>query len=263
MRIAFLNPWANASENHAFRSQEIAARRIGHELLHCANSDELEAAAPDFVLAVSSVQPKLTPFPTYGVVHEPRDRFLGNKEYFQNLLTYDGYLTISDSLVTFLTSLLHGVRRPANIGVYYQTCQENTADPDFLSRLQRGDVKLTYFGTNWDRRRSRFFQLLSDLDGVEIYGPERSWQAINRKAYKGVLPFDGVSVQAKYRENGIGLVLLSDGHLADDVISNRIFEIASVGAGSAVPEAVGAGGFLTLTFSTTEGSESTEEQSLL
>ena len=230
MRIAFLNPWANASENHAFRSQEIAARRIGHELLHCANSDDLAAAAPDFVLAVSSTQPKLTAFPTYGVIHEPRDRFLGNKEYFQNLLTYDGYVTISDSLVTFLTNLLHGVRRPANIGVYYQTCQENTADPEFLSKLKSGDVKLTYFGTNWDRRRSRFFQLLSDLNGVEIYGPERSWQAINPKAYKGVVPFDGVSVQAKYRENGIGLVLLSDSHLADDVISNRIFEIASVGA---------------------------------
>ena len=90
MKIAFLNPWRNASENQAFRSLEIAAARIGHELVTCTNSDDLEQASPEFVLAVASIQPKLTRFPTYGVIHEPRDRFLGNKEYFRNLLTYDG-----------------------------------------------------------------------------------------------------------------------------------------------------------------------------
>src|SRR6516225_10875683 len=230
MRIAFLNPWSNASENQAFRSLEIAAARIGHELLPCANSDDLEQATPDFVLAVASIQPKLTKFPTYGVIHEPRDRFLANKEYFHNLLTYDGYLTISDTLRAFLTHLLYGVGRPASIGHYYITCQENVADPDFLARLERGQVRLTYFGTNWDRRRTRFFQLLSKLDGVEIYGPQNAWEGISSTAYKGTLPFDGVSPQDTYRRNGLGLVLLSDKHLADDVISNRIFEITSVGA---------------------------------
>lgn len=230
MRIAFLNPWRNAAENQAFRSLEIAASRIGHHLVHCTNSDDLESVAPDFVLAAASTQPKLTRFPTYGVLHEPRDRFLANKEYFHNLLSYDGYLTISDTLANFMRNLLYGVGRPANIGFYYNSCQANVADPDLLSRLKKGKVKLTYCGTNWDKRRTKFFALLSELDNIEIYGPEKSWLGINRKAYKGPLTFDGFSVQEKYKQNGIGLVLLSDKHLVDDVISNRIFEITSVGA---------------------------------
>jgi len=230
VRIAFLNPWRNAAENQAFSSLEIAASRIGHKLLHCTNSDELESAAPDFVLAAASTQPKLTGYPTYGVIHEPRDRFLANKEYFHNLLSYDGYLTISDKLAEFLTNLLFGVGRPSNIGFYYNSCQVNVTAPDFLLWLRKWKVKLTYCGTNWDKRRTKFFMLLSELDNVEIFGPAKSWQDINRKSYKGTLGFDGMSVQEKYRQNGVGLVLLSDKHLADDVISNRIFEITSVGA---------------------------------
>ena len=234
MRIAFLNPWRNAAENQAFRSLEVAAARIGHELVNCTNSDEIQQAEPEFVLAAASTQPKLTKFPTYGVVHEPRDRFLSRRDYFHNLLSYDGHLTISETLRQFLSNLLFGIGRPTTkIGYYYNyynSCQENVTDPDFLPRLKRGKVKLTYFGTNWDNRRMRLFQLLSDLDEVEIYGPPKSWTAVNSDAYKGLLPFDGCSVQKKYRDNGIGLVLLSEKHLADDVISNRIFEITSVGA---------------------------------
>src|SRR5262249_36923814 len=147
-----------------------------------------------------------------------------------NLLTYDGYLTISDTLRTFLTHLLFGVGRPTPIGFYFLTSQTNTADPDFLARLQRGDGRLTYFGTNWDKRRARFFHLLSQRPDVDTYGPQQAWQNPPPAAYKGPLPFDGVSPQNPYRQNGIGLVMLSDKHLADDVVSNRIFEITSVGA---------------------------------
>jgi hypothetical protein len=230
MRIAFLNPWRNAAENQAFKSLEIAAARIGHELVHCINSDELEQTTPEFVLASASTQPKLTRFPTYGVIHEPRDRFLFRKAYFNNLLSYDGYLTISDTLQVFLKNLCYGTGRPAKLGYYYNTCQENSPDPHSLDRLKKGKITLTYFGTNWDKRRLRFFRLLSDLNDVEICGPQESWKDISRRSYGGVVPFDGRSVQDKYRENGIGLVLLSDRHLAEDIISNRIFEITSVGA---------------------------------
>ena len=230
MRIAFLNPYKNVAENQGFKSLEIAASRLGHQVVPCSNSDDLENVRPDFVLALALSQPKLTKFPTYGLIHEPLDCFLATKEYFNSLLSYDGYLTISDTLETFLRNLLYGVGRIEDICYYYDTAQANVADPNFSSRLKQGDVKLTYFGTNWDRRKTKFFKSLSELDGVEIYGPEEAWRGINQKAYKGSLPFDGCSVQEKYKENGMGLVLLSDRHLADDVISNRVFEITSVGA---------------------------------
>src|SRR5262245_36447296 len=102
LKIAYLNPWRNSAESQAFQSMRIAAERIGHELVHCSNSSEIIECAPDFVLATASTQPKLTGHPTFGVIHEPRNRFLLTRQYFVNLLTYDGYLTISDSLRDFL-----------------------------------------------------------------------------------------------------------------------------------------------------------------
>ncbi len=230
MKIAFLNPWANAAENQAFRSLQIAAARIGHELVHCANSSEVDEHGPDFVLASASTQPKLNDIPHYGVIHEPRDRFLTNRAYFHNFLSYDGYLTISDSLSGFIRNLTFGAGRPDTPGFYYNTCQRSEIVADVAGLIARGKLKITYFGTNWDKRREKLINLLSRYDGVQIFGPKHSWPNVEPKSYGGALPFDGNSVQAKYAENGIGLCLLSDLHLKDDVISNRVFEVASVGA---------------------------------
>jgi len=230
LKIAFLNPWRNAAENQAFRSLQRAAARIGHEFVQCCNSDDVDACQPDFVLAAASTQPKLNDFPHYGVIHEPRDRFLTNREYFLNLLTYDGYLTIADSLERFLRDVSYSVGRSEDIGFYYNTCQKQERAADLPALIRDQKLVITYFGTNWDHRRSSFFRQLSAVDGVQICGPAHSWPEINPKTYGGTPNFDGDAVQARYAANGIGLCLLSDLHLSDDIVSNRIFEITSVGA---------------------------------
>jgi hypothetical protein len=107
---------------------------------------------------------------------------------------------------------------------------------DIAAMAASGKLKITYFGTNWDKGREKLINLLSQYDGVQIYGPRHSWPGVDPRSYGGALPFDGNSVQAKYAENGIGLCLLSDMHLKDDVISNRVFEIASVGAIAICPD---------------------------
>jgi len=236
MKIAFLNPWANAAENQAFRSLQIAAARIGHELVHCANSAEIDEHGPDFVLASASTQPKLNDVPHYGVIHEPRDRFLTNRKYYHNFLSYDGYLTISDSLSRFIQNLTFSVGRPETPGFYYNTCQRSERAAEVDGLIASGKLKITYFGTNWDKRREKLINLLSRFDGVQVYGPEHSWPDVDPRSYGGIVPFDGDSVQAKYAENGIGLCLLADLHLKDDVISNRVFEIVSVGALAICPD---------------------------
>ena len=236
MKIAFLNPWANAAENQAFRSLQIAAARIGHQLVHCTNSLEVDDQQPEFVLASASTQPKLNDIPHYGVIHEPRDRFLTNRAYYNNFLSYDGYLTISDSLSSFIRNLTFAAGRPENPGFYYNTCQRSDEAADLARLIASGKLRITYFGTNWDKRREKLINLLSQSNGVQIYGPKHSWPNVDPKSYGGALPFDGDSVQAKYAQNGIGLCLLSDLHLKDDVISNRVFEIASVGAIAICPE---------------------------
>ncbi len=237
MKIAYLNPWRQAAENQCFKSLEQAAERIGCQLVHCSSSDEVIAAEPDFALAVACTQPKLTAVPTYGVIHEPRDKFLCNRAYYTNLLTYDGHLTISDSIEGNLRALLSGVGRGEPIGNFYITCQSNEFQSDPVAAALRGrTAKLTYFGTHWDKRRHSFFKKLSMLEAVEIYGPAHAWRHIRgSQSYKGALPFDGCGPQQKYAENALGLVLLADKHLLDDVISNRIFEIASVGAVALCP----------------------------
>jgi phosphoglycerol transferase len=230
MRIAYLNPWKHAAENQAFRSLQLAAARIGHELIHCADSDEIEVQQPDFVLATASTQPKLNDCPHYGTIHEPRDRFLTNRDFYVNLQTYDGYLTISGTLSRFLRDVMFSAGRSEGLGFYYNTCQRQERTTDLASLIAGRRLIVTYFGTNWDHRRGDFFRILSDRDGVQICGPEHSWPHINRKAYGGAPAFDGDSVQARYADNGIGLCFLSEQHLRDDIVSNRIFEVASVGA---------------------------------
>lgn len=230
MKIAFLNPWSACAELQVFQSLKTAAQRLGHELVHCANSQDVEREAPDFVLAAASTQPKLSDVPHYGSIHEPRDRFLNHRKYFENLLTYDGYLTISDRLERFLTDVSCGAGRVLPIGSFYLTCQRQQISCDLDSLLRGRALRVTYFGTNWDQRRKSFFEQFSSLDGVQICGPAASWSHIEKRAYGGELPFDGDSVQRRYAENGIGLCMLSELHLRDDIVSNRIFEVTSSGA---------------------------------
>ncbi len=230
MKIAFLNPWRNAAENQAFSSLRIAAERVGHKLVHCSNSAEVEDCKPDFVLASASTQPKLNDVPHYGVIHEPRDRFFTNRDYFYNFLSYDGYLTIADTLERFIRDVTFGAGDPKPAGFYYNTCQRQHISANLRDLLQRRELRITYFGTNWDKRRQAFFQALSRSEGVQIHGPDHCWPHISPDGYGGPIPFDGASVQARYAANGIGLCMLSDFHLRDDIISNRLFEITSVGS---------------------------------
>ena len=235
-RIGFLNPWRDKAENHAFHSLRTAASRIGHELIHVTNSHEILQAAPDFVLAVASTQPKTTDVPTFGVIHEPRSRFWERPEYFHNLLSYDGWLTISETLEVFLKNLAAGFGREPLVGRYYNSPQRQTAAADIEGLAAGGALRLAYFGTNWDPRSRPMFRELSKRDDMRIYGPEESWEYLKGRAYYGSPPFDGESVQATYAKCGAGLAVLSKNHTLDDIISNRIFEITSVGAAAICPD---------------------------
>lgn len=235
-RVGYLNPWKNAAENQAYHSMASAAAKAGHSLVHVSTTTEIEAADLDFVIATASTQPKTTSVPTFGSIHEPRERFWQSPAYFDNLLSYDGYLTISDSLERFLRSLLAGYRREAVIGRYYNTPQQSEFTCPVERIVTRRQLGLCYFGTNWDRRGRSMFRELAKRNYMRIYGPEASWSYIKGSAYKGSPPFDGNSVQLEYAAFGAGLVALSQEHLLDDVISNRIFEIASVGAVAICPD---------------------------
>jgi hypothetical protein len=235
LRIGYLNPWKEKAENQAYKSLAIAANRLGQELVSVTTSDDVEGAGLDFVIAVASTQPKLTSVPTFGCIHEPRTRFFSNPDYFSNLLSYDGWLTISPSIKSFLSNMAAGFGANQSIGAYYNTPQANALAAPVRDLAASGDIRLCYFGTNWDARGRPLFRALSQERFMRIYGPKDAWTYLN-KGYVGSAPFDGQAVQQTYARFGAGLVVLSKDHLLDDVISNRIFEITSVGAVAICPD---------------------------
>ncbi|MCC6889879.1 MAG: glycosyltransferase family 2 protein [Hyphomicrobiales bacterium] len=176
--------------------------------------------------------------PSYLTVHAPRSFFLHTPTHMHNLLTYDGFLTISDSLDRFLRDVCFGTGRDDHPGFFYNTPQRADADlaVDWDHVVAGGHLAVAYFGTNWDRR---FLDLLRALDRkgiLEVYGPQAAWQDEDLVCYRGSVPFDGSAPQRVYAACGMGLALVAEQWMLDDVISNRIFEIASVGAIPVCPD---------------------------
>lgn len=226
MKIALLNPWVNAAENQLVPALAQVARRLGHEVVECKTSAEILEQRPDLVLSMSRTQPKLTDTPTYGLVFDPLDIVLERREYLYNLLSFDGALTIFDTLKDALTDLAASAGRDLPIGYFYPT----TTVARWDDALDLSSARLAYFGINWDRRRETLFRTLADRPWMEIYGPEPGWRFLGGRAYQGSVPFDGRSVLERYRAAGAGLCIFSESHVSDNLVSSRLFEICAAGA---------------------------------
>jgi len=226
MKIALLNPYKNVAETESARRIAIAAAALGHQAVECHTAAEIHALAPDFVLSLAHQDPKLTPYPTYGVLTAPRSWYLLAPRFIRNILTYDGFFTISDTVKTWLDDLCTGVSKAAATGYYANTCfilDEPMAWPE--------QARLAYFGTNWDGHRfGDLFRRLSERPYMRIYGPRERWQYVKPAAVCGPTPFDGRSTLDTYRACGVGLCLHLPDFTADNLPSNRIFEIAASGA---------------------------------
>ena len=130
---------------------------------------------------------------------------------------------------------MFGVGRDENPGFYYNTSQVTDLRMDWTGGASQG-LKVVYLGSNWDRRHLDLFRLLNRTGIIRIFGPESAWKQEDCPAYRGPLPFDGLAPQRSYARHGIGLALLADRWWQEDVISNRIFEIVSVGAVAICPD---------------------------
>src|SRR5262249_51441426 len=231
MKIGLLNPWGGPAEEQCVLHTTRAAKLLGHVAIECKNTQDVLKHEPDLVLSLAAIAPKLTHVPTYGLLHEWRDFWLRDPRFLSHLYTYDGLFTLSDTLREFASHLLFAARRDADIGYFYPTC----LGPDWDKLPSLSAARLAYFGSNWDSRRTTLFQLLGDEPWLDIYGPERGWEFLRGRAYRGSVPLDGVSVLERYHAGGVGLCILSDNHLADDSISNRVFEISAAGAVTIAP----------------------------
>ncbi len=236
MKIAYYNPYVNSAENQIFYSMQIAGARIGHDLVECKDERDIYAFDPDFVISVSLQVPKVTHHPAYVAMHEPTSHVFAYKTKFQQVLSYDGYLTVSDSIVRFVRDFTYGVYRSDDPGFFYLTPQQSDLAVDWQSVRDGADPRIAYFGTNWRARMPQLLRRLDSMNILRIHGPSASWEKDGYAGYRGPVAFDGMGPQGVYAETGAGLVLMDQQWLQEDVISNRIFEISSVGAVAFCPD---------------------------
>jgi glycosyltransferase involved in cell wall biosynthesis len=234
MKVAVHNAFFREyfAETELARRLCIAGENLGWEIVEFGSSGAIEYFKPDFVLALHFQTPKLTSFPTYGCMWNPTIFFEQYDEYNRvdqakkNILSYDGYLSSSDQINTWLKDILYRTEKKHFIcSGFYTSCHQIP-----YQQPQIEDPNVAYIGTNWDGwRYQELFEHLDKESYTQIYGPSEAWEYL-RLSYKKILPFDGVSVTSILNQAGIGLCLHKEEHINASVPSMRIFEIVASGA---------------------------------
>jgi len=226
-RFAIQHPYSVKAENQSAARIVAAAERMGIEAQEIRDSHDIMAFNPDFVLSISHQDPKLTPFPTYGVMTAPSDWYEVPR-FIRNILSYDAYLTVAPSMKEWLEDLTFGARKiNAPVGFFFNTVLPYTGE---IPINDFSDPALVYIGSNWDGgRHSKLFELLTQNKFLKLHGPEKAWEAYPER-YAGPLAFDDVSVLEAYRTAGIGLCIEHTAFIKESMPSNRIFETLAAGA---------------------------------
>jgi len=243
MKIAIHNSFADkpCAETELSRRISLAAKNLGWEAIETSSPQEIKSFNPDFVLVMHFNTPKLYEFPTYGCMWNPPiffDRYEALLKEMQsysqekkdvikyaNIFTYDGYLSSSQIVDSWLHQKLGNTTKKFLIAPFFTSTNQTKYIPPSIQ-----DPHLVYIGVNWDGARFKeLFQLLDKQDFMEVYGPTSKWRYL-KKSYKMSLPFDGVSVLNTLRNAGVGLCLHKPEHCDAETPSMRIFEIIASGA---------------------------------
>jgi len=225
LRIAMLTPYARGSDEEAALRFCLAAEGAGIVAQEFSRSEDVFSFQPDMVVCLSFQDGKTTPFPTYGLITQPRSTYMQTPRFLRNLLTYDGYLTVVDGLNEWISDLCFGARKRAEFGYFTRSAQ---AFP--FRALDYRNARLIYVGTNWDGPRwHQMFKHLAAQGSLDVYGPPDTWEHMP-DVHRGLLPFDGVSVLQAYRKAGVAICYNLDWFDHAGSLSNRLFEAVSVGA---------------------------------
>lgn len=230
LRLAVLNSWPNleySAEREFIARLKLACLNLGWVCIEVVTSEDILNANPDCVIVTHEFSPKLTEIPTIGLIWSPPDFYRHDASRIKTILSYDGYLTGSDSVRDYLSDLLFstGKDSPISDWNFLPTAPKIEFRPPNLS-----DPSLFYAGVHWDG--DRHGELINGLCAnlpVAFYGDPAKWAHFGG-SYKGVIPFDGVTIFDRINEAGIALCLHREEHLRHDVPSMRIFESAAAGA---------------------------------
>jgi hypothetical protein len=230
VNIAIHNPFAGSqvAETELSLRMSKAFAALGHAAREVSTPDDINACAPDFVLALHPLAAKISSFPTYGCMWSPSSYLRGEPLQQKNIQTYDGYFCGSAAIAQWIAELLKFHPKSADLGLLLPSAGWSEFAPSVA--LQAGDATVAYFGSNWDGERHReIFEALDGRGVVTVHGRNGAWDFL-RHSYGGVVAFDGGSVVDAIARCGVGLCLHSPAHLAQGIPSMRIFETVAAGA---------------------------------
>ena len=229
LRIAIQDSFPNlpiTSEKEFIRRAIIALGSLGHQAVSVETSDEIIAYRPDVVLVTHFCTPKLTAFPTVGLMWSPPSFYAKIQSFYRNILSYDGYLSGSRQVTQFLSDLLFAANKKAPVSEYmYPSCMTTPFVEESPST-----VSLFYAGVNWDNERYiDLFRILDKDVSLHLFGPPKGWRGL-KNSYRGTLPVDGIAVLETIRKHGAALCIHRPEFRAANTPSSRLFETAAAGA---------------------------------
>ncbi len=191
--------------------------------MRSSNTRAIEAFAPDVVLAEHFRVPKLTAFPTLGLMWSPPTLMGEQDHFFKNSISYDGWLFSDEATQRFHLDLAAPLCTRHVLGRWFPSCQETV-----LSNQPRSGI--AYLATGWDGdRHGNLIAEIKKRCDLRFYGPERGASEVNMPKPIS-LPFDGTGVIAELSGRVASICLHSDAHRRNGSPSAREFEAAAAGA---------------------------------
>jgi hypothetical protein len=114
VKIALQNSWPNiptSAEAEFIRRALMTCERLGFDAQEVVTSDDIHQYRPDCVLVTHEYSPKLTPYPTLGLLWSPCSFYATDPIRRKSVLSYDGYLCASDRIVAWIEAFLYGHRK--------------------------------------------------------------------------------------------------------------------------------------------------------
>jgi hypothetical protein len=239
MRIGVIRYWPNrpAAEHETIERFKAAAQTFGHSIVEIADSGMTlqtdTVPEVDFIINLHFQSAKAVDVLYYGALWNPLAYYhaWGFQQYWANQMSNDFLLSCGSRK---LDDYAHNFRTDLqSFPILNHTVPENYLQPE-ISKMR----KLFYIGINWERstaKHGRHHLLLKQLDDagvLDIYGPKKldgvhPWR--DYKCYRGELPFDGKSIFEAAHKSGAALVLSSEEHIEDEIMTSRIFESIAAG----------------------------------
>jgi hypothetical protein len=226
MKIAVhtpFDPTAAIAEAEIFARLAISVERMGWSCMRSSNSRAIEAFMPDIVLAEHFRIPKLTAFPTLGLMWNPPDAMGQQDHFLKNAISYDGWLFSDEATQRFHSDLAAPLFTRHVVGRWFPSCQET----QLPTRSRAG---IAYLASRWDGdRQPDLIASIKDRCDLRLYGPPKNASSGEALGVR-LIPFDGTSLIEELNGRIASLCLHSDVHRHNGTPSARVFEAAAAGA---------------------------------